>query len=185
MTTIILAHPWHGSFNKVILDTIIGKLDVDNRPYQVIDLHKDNFNPVLTEPELALYSKGEYSDPLVGKYQTMLKNSNQVVFIYPIWWMNMPAILKGFFDKVLLYGFAFNYENGWNPLLKIEKSTVITTSEQATDNFVESGDPVNDINKNCLYSIGINNTTWFNCDHITAGSDEHRQAFLEKIKNHF
>ena len=185
MVTIVLAHPWHGSFNKVILDTITNKLDTDNRPYHVIDLHKDNFNPVLTESELALYSKGGFSDPLVEKYQNLLKNSDHVVFIYPIWWMNMPAILKGFFDKVLLYGFAYNYENGWNPLLNIEKSTIITTSEQATENFSESGDPVNDINKNCLYSVGIKNATWFNCDHITSGSDEHRKAFLDKIENHF
>lgn len=183
MITIILAHPWHGSFNKAILDTITNKLDTDNRAYTVVDLYKDNFSPLFTESELALYSKGQHSDPLVEKYQHLLKTSKEVVFIYPMWWMNMPAILKGFFDKVLLYGFAFNYENGWNPLLKIEKSTVITTSEQATANFANAGDPVNDMIKNCLYSVGINNATWYNCDHITSGTDDHRKEFLKKIKD--
>ncbi len=184
MITIILAHPWHGSFCKAILDTITKKLDTDNKAYQAVDLHKDNFNPVLTESELALYSKGQFSDPLVGKYQNMLKDSDEVIFIYPIWWMNMPAILKGFFDKVLLYGFAYNYEGGWNPLLNIKKTVVITTSEQATNNFEASGDPVNDIIKNCMYSVGINNATWLNCDHITSGSDEHRKGFLKKVEDH-
>lgn len=181
MVTIIFAHPWHGSFCKVILETILKKLDSDNRAYQIIDLVKDNFNPVLSESELALYSKGDYSDPLVGKYQALISNTDQIVFIYPIWWMTMPAILKGFFDKVLLYGFAYNYDNGWSALLNIGKTTIITTSEQLTSNFVSAGDPVNDLIKNTLYPVGINNATWLNCDNITTGSDDHRQNFLQIV----
>lgn len=183
MITIILAHPWHGSFCKAILDTAINKLEKDNKAYQIIDLNKDNFNPVLTEAELALYSKGQFIDPLVGKYQNMLTNSTEVIFIYPIWWMNMPAILKGFFDKVLLYGYAYNYENGWTPLLKIQKTLIITTSEQDTNNFEGAGDPINDITNNSLYGVGINNATWINCDHITSGTDEHRKDFLKKVES--
>lgn len=184
MVTIIFAHPWHGSFGKVILDTITKKYENNNIPYEIIDLNKDNFNPVLVESELALYSKGKFTDPLVGKYQNQLKNSDEVIFIYPVWWMNMPAILKGFFDKVLLYGYAYNYDNGWTPLLNINKTTVITTSEQETKNFKEAGDPINDFISNTLTSVGINNSTWFNCDKITSGSDGHRKDFLKKIENH-
>lgn len=185
MIAIIFAHPWHGSFCKVIQDTVTEKLDKANKAYKVIDLNKDNFNPVMTESELALYSKGQHKDPLVEKYQNILKNSDEVVLIFPIWWMNMPAILKGFFDKVLLYDFAYNYNNGWTPLLQVKKTTVITTSEQDTANFPNAGDPVNDITANCLYSVGINNATWFNCDHITSGSDEHRKEFLKQIEEQF
>lgn len=185
MVTIILAHPWHGSFNKVLFDTITKKIDNDNKAYQVIDLNKDNFNPVLTESDLALYSKGQSKDPLVTKYQDMLKASDEVVILFPIWWMNVPAILKGFFDKVFLFGFAYNYEGGWNPLLKVKKTTLITTSEQETANFPNAGDPVKDIINNTLYGVGISNATWFNCDKITSGTDEHRKAFIKKIEKHF
>jgi putative NADPH-quinone reductase len=45
-TTILLAHPWHGSFNKAIFDTVVNKLTSLNKPYQIIDLNKDGFNPV-------------------------------------------------------------------------------------------------------------------------------------------
>jgi len=182
MVTIIFAHPWHGSFGKAILDTVTGKLEKGNKAFQVIDLNKDNFNPVFTESELALYSRGGFSDPLVEKYQNMLGNSSEVIIIYPIWWMNMPAILKGFFDKVLLYGFAYNYENGWNPLLKVSKTLVITTSQQKTENFASAGDPVNSFINNSLYSVGINNATWLNCDLIVSGEDQHRRNFLEKVE---
>lgn len=99
--------------------------------------------------------------------------------------MNMPAMLKGFLDKMFLYGFAYNYENGWTPLLQVKKTTVITTSEQPTVNFVNAGDPINSFIKNSLYSVGINNATWFNCDHIKSGGNEHRVKFLEEIENYF
>ena len=75
MTTIIFAHPWHGSFNKAILDTVTTELQNNQLPYQVIDLNKDAFNPVMTEQELALFAKGESLDPLVSKYQSILRDT--------------------------------------------------------------------------------------------------------------
>lgn len=185
MVTIVFSHPWHGSFNKAILDKITAKYDNNNTPYQVIDLNKDKFNPVMTEEDLVGYSKGSSVDPLVLKYQEMLMNTTEIIFMYPMWWMDVPAILKGFFDKVMLLNFAFNYQNGWTTMLNhIKKSTVITTSEQATENFAQSGDTVNDFIKNSLYSTGMSNATWFNCDHVSSAPDEHRQEFLKRIEAH-
>lgn len=185
MVTIVFSHPWHGSFNKSILDTITAKYDKINSPYQVIDLNKDNFNPVMTEADLAGYSKGVSNDPLVIKYQEILKNTTEIIFIYPMWWMDVPAILKGFFDKVMLVNFAFNYQNGWTTMLNhIEKSTVITTSEQPTANFASSGDTVNDFIANSLYSTGMGKATWFNCEHVSSAPESHRQEFLKTIESH-
>ena len=106
-TTIILAHPWHGSFNKAIMDTTVEQFKKMKKEYQIIDLNKENFDPVLREEELSLYSKGEFKDDLVKKYQMMLKDSDELVFIFPIWWFDLPAILKGFIDKVMLKNYAY------------------------------------------------------------------------------
>ena len=100
MKTIIFAHPWHGSFNKSILNSVTETLDKKKDEYTVIDLNKDKFNPVMTEEELALYSQGKSIDPLVEKYQEILKKTDEIILIFPIWWSSMPAILKGFFDKI-------------------------------------------------------------------------------------
>lgn len=177
MVTIILAHPWHGSFNKAILDAVINKFDQENKAYKVLDLNKDNFNPVLTESDLALYSKGQSKDPLVEKYQNVLKTSDEVIFIFPIWWGTMPAILKGFLDKVLLVNFSHNYENGWTPLMKIKKTSVITTSQSPTENF-KAGIEGNFIAN--ITSVGFNNATWLNCEETSYGTQEHRIEFLKK-----
>lgn len=181
MTTIVFAHPWHGSFNKTILNTIVAKCEKDNRPYQVIDLQNDKFNASFSEEDLSVYNGGKSLDPLVEKYQKMIAASNEIIFIFPIWWATMPAILKGFFDKVMLVNFAFSYENGWTPLLKIDKSTVITTSANKTEMFRSSIED-NFIGM-MLSAIGINNTTWLNCENIVDGGDEYRADFLKKIES--
>ncbi len=180
MITIVFAHPWHGSFNKAILDTITTKFDQLNKKYEVIDLHKDKFNPVFREEELAVYNQGKALDPLILKYQETIRQSNEMIFIFPNWWNTLPGILKGFFDKVLLKDFAFNYEGGFNPLLKINKTTVITTSEHPSPNFkdaIEKGF-IGDM----LYPVGIKNATWLSCEGTSKGSDEHRKEFLKKVE---
>lgn len=180
MVTIVFSHPWHGSFNKAILDTITSKFDQVNKAYQVIDLPKDGFNPSFMEAELAVYNQGKALDPLVIKYQEIIRNSGEIIFIYPIWWGTMPAILKGFFDKVLLVNFAFNYEGGWNPLLDIKRATVITTSESPTENFKPF---VQDyFIPQMLNSVGITNASWLNCEHTALGTDEMRKDFLKKVE---
>lgn len=179
MVTIILSHPWHGSFNKTILDTVINKLNKQKQKYQIIDLHKDGFDPTFTESDLSVYRNGQYKDPLVGKYQEILKNTNELILIFPIWWGNMPAMLKGFIDKTFLSGFAFSYENGWTPLLtNIKKAMFITTSQQPTEVYKE----IMEYNLNSILKpVGIGNIEWLNCDQISSGSKEHREKFLEKI----
>lgn len=179
MVTIIYSHPWHGSFNYAILKTITDKLSAENKEYHVIDLHKDNFNPVFSEEELALYSQGKAIDPLVEKYQQYVGESDQIVFIFPNWWNTIPAILKGFFDKVLLKDFAFNYVGGFTPLLAIDKTLVITTSEHPSANFEYF------INhcfaEDMLASVGIRNMQWLSCKGTSKGTDENRREFLDKV----
>lgn len=179
MITIVFAHPWHGSFNKVILDRIIDKFDKDNQPYNLIDLNKDKFNPVMKEEDLALYNQGKSIDPLIIKYQHFIKSSDKLIFIFPIWWTTMPAILKGFFDKVLLKDFAFNYEGGFNGLLNIDKSLIITTSESPTHLF--NGAIQDNLIKDMLSVVGVKSSQWINCEGTSKGSDEHRMKFIENV----
>lgn len=179
MITIVFAHPWHGSFNKAILDTVTNKLNKENRPYKVLDLHKDKFNPVFSEEELAVFNQGKALDPLIISYQETIRQSDEIVFIFPNWWGNMPAILKGFFDKVLLKDFAYNYEGGFNPLLDINRATVITTSEHPNPIFkqmIEDG-----FIGNTLNPVGIRNAVWLSCEGTSNGSDENRRDFLKKV----
>lgn len=185
MITVVFAHPWHGSFNKAILDEVIKTIEQSGKEYTLLDLYKDQFNPVYNEEELAQFSKGVAVDPLVKKYQESLKQSEAIIFIFPVWWYDMPAIMKGFVDKVFLKEFA--YRSGKTGLIglltNIKKSTVITTSDGPKwylrwigGNVIKGG-----FIKNTLKGVGIKKSSWLHCGQVTKITDEERGKFLEKI----
>jgi len=136
MITIIYAHPRKESFNHAILERVIDTCKKTNQEYQVIDLYKEKFDPVMHENELYTAGK-EYRNisKQTKKYQDMVSKSKKLIFIYPTWWNTMPAIMKGFIDKVFTGHFAFKYKqlpiiNFGMPvgLLKEKKALVITTT---------------------------------------------------------
>ncbi|KXX70079.1 NAD(P)H-dependent oxidoreductase [Flammeovirga sp. SJP92] len=188
-TTLVFAHPWHGSFNKAILDTAVSKLEKQGKEYQIIDLYKDNFDPVLREEDLALYSKGETTDPKVKEYQEILKKTEELVFIFPVWWYDLPAILKGFIDKVMLKDFSYiETKTGLKGLLThIKKAKVISTSESPSWYLVLFGGNVikKAFIKATLKGVGIKDVQWINSSLTTSGSKDKKVNFLKKIERIF
>ena len=182
-TTIIFAHPWHDSFNKAVLDESVNTLDKKSVEYNVIDLNKDNFDPVLNEEELRLYKRGESNDPLVKKYNEYLDETDNIILIFPIWWYDMPAIMRGFFDKVMLKDSSYTEdEQGLHPIRNIKNTLVLTSSSAADDFLVKTaGDPINTMIATTFSCIGFNNITWMNLGGFPANTVEERKAHLEKI----
>ena len=181
MITIIFSHPWHGSFNDAILQTVTDRLDATDRPYRVIDLPADGFTPAMSQSDLRLYSRGATDDPLVKNYGEILRHSTQVIFIFPIWWGMMPAILKGFFDKVLLRGITHDYDASGQmiPLLNISRTLLLTTSQSPTKTFFPFVKSY--LIPYLLNSVGMTGAEWHNCDHTSHGPAENREKFLRHI----
>lgn len=187
---IVFAHPYAQSFNAVIKDEVIKVLAVQGHSAHLIDLYQNEFNPTLSSTDLKDYAKGVSTDEWVLRYQNELAHCNHLILIFPIWWYDAPAIFKGFIDKVLLPGFAFdeNSEGLVGRLKHIQTTTVITTSEVETDFMIhELGNPIETKLLNTTLSIcGIGgNKRWFNCDHIASGTLESRQEFLKMINFYF
>lgn len=181
MKTVIFSHPWDGSFNKVILDKVLKSLEEMKEKYTVIDLNKDGFNPVMTEKELSLYSQGKSADPLVLKYQEILRNTDELILIFPVWWMSMPAILKGFFDKVMVKGFAYeDVKYGIKGLLPIKSAKMITTAGVPKFILSMTGFGIT-MKKANLGGVGIKKTEWIHYSLRMQGTDEKRRKFLEKV----
>lgn len=185
-TLIVFAHPWHGSFNKAILDSVIKKCDTSNTKFELIDLNKDKFNPVMQEAELALFSKGEALDPLVKKYQKMLINADRIIYIFPVWWGATPAILKGFIDKVMLKNFAYTQDKMIlkGKLTNIKEALIITTSEAPNPVLkIFMGNPIKRVFINlAIKGVGIKKCKWINSDMTAGGSNKRRIKFLAKME---
>jgi NAD(P)H dehydrogenase (quinone) len=127
-TLVIYAHPEHESHAKTTLEFIEKKLKDKNEVYEVLDLYKMKFDPILSAEELyESKTKGIPKD--VAEMHHKINDSNHLIVIYPIWWNGMPAILKGFIDRVFSRGFAFKYVN-MKPigLLKGKRATVFVST---------------------------------------------------------
>ncbi|PIT84487.1 hypothetical protein COU37_03085 [Candidatus Micrarchaeota archaeon CG10_big_fil_rev_8_21_14_0_10_45_29] len=136
---IIYAYPsLNAEHGARIFEAVKATLTADKVDFAIIDLYRDKFNPVLSEEEEAQYGKKTNSD--VAYQQTLLKNSEAWIFIYPVWWSTPPAILKGYIDRVLTPGFAFKFdEKGIVPLLEGKRALSIRTYSSSATHEQEMG----------------------------------------------
>ena len=173
-TLVIYAHPYEKSFCSAILAECLSTLGTAD----LIDLYKDGFNPVMSREELGLYSRGGFRDPLVKEYQEKIAANRRLVFIFPIWWYDAPAILRGFFDKVLLKDFAFDDSTGFDGLLNHE-ALLITSSGDKNSGIEGAVRPL--FLDHLFPSIGIKDAKWMNCETVQE-DEEARIRFLEDVK---
>ncbi|WP_314187240.1 NAD(P)H-dependent oxidoreductase [Aggregatibacter kilianii] len=108
---IISAHPNPQSFNRALVEEVIKATRQVGAETVVRDLYTLDFNPVLSWSELNATMEGIV--PAEIKFeQKLIAEAELITFIYPLWWMGFPAILKGYLDRILSYGFAYQNENG-------------------------------------------------------------------------
>lgn len=107
---IVYTHPNPKSFNHAIFEQVKQGLRDGNHTFEVIDLYADNFNPVLVYNEQVKRSD-LINDEETVHYRKLIKQADHLIFIYPIWWYGMPAMLKGFIDRVFVSGFAYSSVN--------------------------------------------------------------------------
>ena len=181
MTRVMLTidHPWEQSFNHVILDRVTAVLRDVGHEVDVLDLHQDNFDPVLHVNELAVYTQGKCCDPKVTEYQQRIMQADHLIYIFPVWWEVMPAMLKGFFDKVFLPQWAFHEADAAPMLAHIQTGTAITTMG-APKPIYTSVEPV--LCKGILEFCGVQKTRWFNICEVGLKTQEERMAWLADIE---
>lgn len=89
--------------------------------YAFAHLYELNFNPVLGASDFISFSKGNTPED-IKEEQEHISWADSITFIYPVWWAGLPAILKGYVDRVFSHGFAYAYgENGIEKLLSGKK----------------------------------------------------------------
>lgn len=106
---LVVAHPLDNSFAKAAAARIRATLQRRGMEVDLIDLYADGFDPRLTSAERRGYFSAPYDSSAVADYVARLKLADKLIFVFPQWWFNMPAILKGFFDRVLVPGVAFDH----------------------------------------------------------------------------
>ncbi|WP_017471543.1 NAD(P)H-dependent oxidoreductase [Amphibacillus jilinensis] len=114
---IIFSHPRQGSFSHALLDRVTKTLEKKGYHVNVRDLYKMNFNPILEGSDTIHIEAGnfvrdhaQFPEDVKIEQQLMLE-SDLYIYIFPIWWNGMPAIMKGYIDRVFQHGFAYSFED--------------------------------------------------------------------------
>lgn len=125
---ILLAHPDKFSFNGQIADTAEQFFVQKGHEVRRQNLGELSFDPILWKG----YGKVQPLEPALQQAQDNIRWCHQWLIIYPVWWGNVPALFKGFLDRILLPGFAFKYHDNdpfWDKYLKNKSAHLITTSD--------------------------------------------------------
>ena len=153
---VLIAHPCEESFSADLHRTVVDQLsarwwEVDN-----CDLNAEGLSPVLTAADLrACLDAGPNMAPVQGYVDRVLA-AGALVPVFPVWNVGLPAILKGFFDQVLLPGVSFRLEDGLvkpNPT-RIRKLAAVTTHGGTRMRALLAGDPPRHGVKHTIWHVG-------------------------------
>ena len=185
--SVILAHPNKKSFNHAIATTAVDTLKQNGHKVFFHDLYEEKFDPILPAGEIprdvALPSE-------VEKHCREISEADGVVIVHPNWWGQPPAILKGWVDRVIRPGKAYEFlendkgEGVPSGLLKAKSAIVFNTSNTETEREKKIfGDPLETIWKNCIFDLcGVKNFYRRMFNIIVISSEEQRKEWLQEVR---
>lgn len=109
---IIYCHPSKQSYTYDILEQLISHLEQENLAYEISDLYAMDFKTDMSEEEFEREGAGKVEWPVpqdVKEEQNKINRADCLIFIYPVWWSDCPAKLKGWFDRVYTVGYAYGH----------------------------------------------------------------------------
>jgi len=109
---IIYCHPSKESYTHKILEQLKYSLEKENLDFEISDLYQMNFQTDMTEGEYNREGFANIELPIpadVKEEQRKIKEADCLIFLYPVWWSDCPAKLKGWFDRVYSVGYAYGY----------------------------------------------------------------------------
>ncbi|MEJ6784494.1 NAD(P)H-dependent oxidoreductase [Aminobacter sp. Piv2-1] len=128
---IVYCHPVPDSFCAAVCETALEAIRAKGCEARLLDLYAENFDPVMRCDERRFYNDRAPIDPTLQAHIDHIKWAEEIVFIYPTWWYGLPAMLKGWLDRVWATDVAFELPKGKGairPLMtNISKIAVVTT----------------------------------------------------------
>ncbi len=149
---VILSHPSGENLTNLVWSEIASFYEKHNSEIEVRDLYKMNFNPVMSSEDIAAIENGTASMEILEE-QDLVRNSDILIFLYPVPRSGMPAMIKGYIDRVFSEGFAYlNTSKGSGKLLKGKKAVIVNTYEEYSPFYAV---PFDNNMRTILESFGI------------------------------
>jgi len=181
---IINGHPDKESYNFALSDAYAKGAKNSNASLEIINIRDLNFNPNLQFG----YRKRTELEPDLLKAQELIKWADHLVWIYPVWWGSVPAIMKGFIDRVFLPGFAFKKREGsvwWDKFLTGKTARLICTLDQPPWYYklVYANPSHNAMKKLTMHFVGVKKVKITTIGPLRLSKEEFRTKWLQKIEN--
>jgi putative NADPH-quinone reductase len=182
---VLYAHPLEDSFNAALHRTVVAALRDSGHEVDDCDLYAEGFNPVLSAEERRHYHDETRNRAPVEGYVERLLAAEALVLCHPTWCFGPPAILKGFFDRVLLPGVSIALDDGKvRPgLTHIRHLAAVVTYGRPRYMALWVGDPPRQILRRYLYWLtGKRATrTYLALYHLNVASEDARRRFIAKV----
>lgn len=184
---IVLGHPDENSFNHAIAETCRQKLVETGHSVMFHDLYKEKFDPIIHTHEIP--KSGTYAE-VIKNHCDELASCDGIIIVHPNWWGQPPAILKGWVDRVIRPGIAYEFAEGDDGegvpigLLKVQVALVLNTSNTSEKRENEIfKDPLQAIWKNCIFDLcGVTRFHRKMFSIVVTSTPQERQTWLNEIE---
>lgn len=178
---LLLGHPDTTSYNGFIansLEIALKKAGHEVRRQNIGDL---KFDPILHHG----YKRIQTTEPDIKKTQDNILWCNDWIILYPLWFGNVPALLKGLFDRTMLPGFAFHYHpdgKGWDKKLTGRTTHLISTCNAPSifTRWIFGNSDFKVLQKGLFEFCGMRSGLSFRLNNIEHTSNDKRKAFAKQ-----
>ena len=179
----ILGTPKHSSFCHALYEAYAQGARSKGHVVRQLKLGEMSYDPVLRDG----YEQSQQLEPDLLEAQRQIHWAEHLVFVYPVWWGGIPALLKGFFDRIFLPGFAFKYRNRsqlWDKLLSGRTADLLVTMDTPPWYFrwIYGAPAHRQMTRTILGFSGIKTRRLAEFSPIRPSSEEQRQGWLRRAE---
>jgi len=185
---VIFAHPLGDSYAATLRDTVVAALEAGGHTVDLCDLYQEDFDPTLSAQEWRDYENTSENTRAVSRQVERLRQAEGIIFVFPSWWYGMPAILKGYFDRVWLPGVAFEFgPQAIRPLLMSIRMFGVVTTTGAPEWFtrIYMGNPSRKVLMRGLARLVVAPRAerfWLALYGMENATDAKRTEFIEQVR---
>ena len=180
---VLIGHQNPGSFCHAIAAAAIVELEKAGHKVVYHDLYLEKFDPILPNEEIP---RDAELPPVIKKHCDEIGVADGYLIVHPNWWAMPPAILKGWLDRVLRQGVAYQFgPQGVEPLLGGRRAVVFTTSNTPRDDELRLyGDPLENLWKTCVFGMcGVEDFLRRNFESIILSTPQQRREWLDEVRS--
>jgi NAD(P)H dehydrogenase (quinone) len=186
---VVHAHPEPSSFNRALAAAAVEALTEAGHTVDLIDLYAERYQPAMTAAERRAYeTEAPVLDDTVAAHAELVRRAEALVFVYPTWWSSLPAMLKGWMERTLVMGVAFQLDERTRrirPMLTGIRTIVGLTTYGSPRRYVWV---VNDNGRRTLTRAlrgctGVRTKTrWLGMYQLDTSTEAERQEFLNRVR---